>query len=100
MTRGMMFYRFLYRFLTHPCKLLKRWVPASFLGRSLLIVITPVVVIQAISSYVFLRSHWEKTTQALALGIAGDIAVASRILETAPPPQRRGQHAHLFGRKV
>ena len=99
MTRGMIFYRFLYRFLPHPFKLLKRWVPASFLGRSLLIVITPVVVIQAISSYVFLRSHWEKTTQALALGIAGDIAVASRILETAPPPNAGGNMRTFLAEK-
>jgi two-component system osmolarity sensor histidine kinase EnvZ len=83
-------------YLFHPLKLVKRLLPRSFWGRSLLIVITPVLLIQLISSYVFLRNHWEHTTRSLALGIAGDIAVACTMLDGASSPEEQQSLKTLF----
>ena len=66
---------------SHPFKFLKRFLPLSFWGRSLLIVIAPVVCVQLISGYVFFHRHFEETTQFLSRGLAGQIALSLQLLE-------------------
>ncbi len=53
----------------------KQFLPRSLLGRSLLIVVTPLIVLQAVSAYIFYESHWDQVSKSLALGLAGDIAM-------------------------
>jgi two-component system osmolarity sensor histidine kinase EnvZ len=61
-----------------------------------LIVITPVVVIQLISGYVFFERHWEHTTKVLAQSIAGDIALASHMLAKTSPGEEAALLKLLF----
>ena len=53
---------------------LKRILPRSLLGRSLLIIVTPLVLVQVVAALVFFESHWDKVTLRLARGLAGDVA--------------------------
>lgn len=57
-----------------PFQYVKKFLPATFLGRALVIVIAPVVLIQVITALVFWERHWTNTTETLALTLAGDIS--------------------------
>jgi len=61
-------------FKMRPFKFIKRFLPATLLGRALVILITPVLLIQLIMGIVFWDRHWTKTTETLAEGIAGNVA--------------------------
>ncbi len=54
----------------------KRLLPRSLFGRWLLLLVGPVVVLQALLTYIFYERHWDTVTRRLALGLAGEIAVA------------------------
>ena len=65
---------------------IKRILPRSLLGRSLMIIFTPLVLLQVISAFVFYESHWDKVALRLARSVAGDIAaVISLIRENNSP---------------
>ena len=51
---------------------INRVLPRTLLGRSLLIIVTPLILLQVISTWVFYSSHWETVTRRLASSIAGD----------------------------
>mgnify|MGYP002002618935 FL=1 len=52
----------------------KQFLPRSIFGRSLLIVLTPMVVLQIVLAIVFYERHWENVTRHLTNAVAGDIA--------------------------
>jgi two-component system, OmpR family, osmolarity sensor histidine kinase EnvZ len=54
--------------------LTKSFLPKSLLGRSLMIVVMPLVLLQVIAGYIFYESHWRKVSLTLSRGVAGDIA--------------------------
>lgn len=61
---------------------LKRlFMPRSLLGRVLLIMVTPVILMQGITVWVFYDRHWDTITRRLAQGIAGDIVTAVELLQ-------------------
>lgn len=64
--------------------LIKRFLPRTLLGRSLMIIVTPLVVVQLITGYVFYERHWKNVTRRLALGLAGDIALVVDHMRTFP----------------
>ena len=55
--------------------MLKRFLPNTLFGRSLAIMITPVVLLQIVATYVFYERHWYSVTRRLSQGLAGDIAM-------------------------
>lgn len=63
---------------------IKRYLPRTLFARSLLILITPIFLIQVISSYVFFDRHWVKMTTRLASAVAGEIAWAASSIEDDP----------------
>lgn len=69
--------------------LLRRLLPRSLLGRSVLIIITPLILMQVISSWVFYDRHYDTITKRLAQGLAGDIAAVVTVLEREPALQER-----------
>jgi len=75
---------------------LKRFLPKSLLGRSLIIIITPLLLVQAISVWVFYDRHYETVTKRLAQGIAGDIATAILLLEDAQTPYEKANVFQLM----
>ncbi len=71
-------------FLRHPFKALKTYLPKSMLGRSLLILVAPLVLMETISAYVFFDRHWDHVTKALANDIAGEVATIIDLYNEAP----------------
>ena len=57
-------------------------------GRSLLIVVLPVILLQAIATWVFYDRHWAAVSWRLSTGVAGDIALMIEAMHS-PPPRRK-----------
>ncbi len=53
---------------------IKRYLPQNLLGRALLIIVTPLVLLQVVSAIIFYETHWNKVSYRLAKSVAGDIA--------------------------
>ena len=56
---------------------IKKFLPRTLLGRSLMILITPVLLMQVIATFIFFDRHWSKMTTRLAYSVAGEIATLS-----------------------
>src|SRR5271155_3297546 len=67
-----------------PGALVKSILPRGLLGRSLLILVTPLIVLQLVSAYVFFGTHWDLVTRRLALGLADDIASVIDMMDAFP----------------
>jgi two-component system osmolarity sensor histidine kinase EnvZ len=66
---------------------IKRRLPTSLFGRSLLIIILPIAVMQLAVTWVFFDAHWQTVTSRLSEGLAGDIAWAVDSYKQDPSPQ-------------
>ncbi len=64
--------------------LLKRILPRGLLGRSLLIVLVPLVALQAVAYTVFYGSHLDIVSRRLTGSIAGEIAQTITLVESYP----------------
>jgi two-component system, OmpR family, osmolarity sensor histidine kinase EnvZ len=53
---------------------LRRVLPRSLLGRSLVIIVTPLIILQVVSAWAFYERHWDNVTKRLANSVGGDIA--------------------------
>ena len=53
---------------------IKNILPQTLFGRALLIIVTPLILMLAISTFVFFDRHWDTMTRRLAHTLAGDIA--------------------------
>ncbi len=65
---------------------LKRFLPRSLFGRWLLLLVAPIVVLQALLAYIFYERHWDTVTRRLALGLAGEIALLIETREIGTDP--------------
>lgn len=68
---------------------IKRILPRTLFARTLLIFVTPVVLAQAVATWIFFERHLESMTRRLAFGIAGDIAMIIDTLDRDPSPEGR-----------
>jgi len=73
--------------------LLRQVLPKSLFGRSLLIVLLPLLILQAVLAYVFYERHWDTVTRWLAFGIAGEISLLVDMVDRAD--SREGREAAL-----
>jgi two-component system osmolarity sensor histidine kinase EnvZ len=64
----------------------KRQMPKTLFGRSLLIIVLPVAIMQVAVTYVFFDAHWQTVTARLSEGLAGDIAWAVESYQEDPSP--------------
>ena len=90
-------------------RFLERHLPAGLYPRSLIIVIAPVILLQAIMATVILDHHWKKVSSILSESIAGEMAfviasyeaspktpaVVSQLQEFAGEQLEFGAHLHL-----
>jgi two-component system osmolarity sensor histidine kinase EnvZ len=67
-------------------RIVKRSLPTTLFGRSLLIIILPVAVMQIAVTWVFFDAHWQTVTSRLSEGLAGDVAWAVETLNDDPSP--------------
>lgn len=66
---------------------IKRRLPTSLWGRSLLIIVIPVLIMQGAVTFAFFDAHWQTVTARLSDGLAGDIAWAAESYRDDPTPQ-------------
>ncbi|PLX35695.1 MAG: two-component sensor histidine kinase [Hyphomicrobiales bacterium] len=65
-------------------RFLERHLPERLFARTLIIVITPMVVLQWIVAFVFMERHWDKVTKHLSRAVARDIAMIIELYESDP----------------
>ena len=63
---------------------LKRFMPKSLLGRSLLMILLPLVALQAVTFQVFYGSHVDIISRRLTAAIAGEIALTTELMDRFP----------------
>ena len=68
----------------------RRVWPRSLLGRSLLIAIVPLLILQAVLAYVFYERHWDTVTRWLAVGLAGEVGLIVDLLDSADSRTEQG----------
>ena len=68
---------------------IKQMLPQGLFGRSLLIIVMPLILLQLISATVFYERHWDNVARRLAGVLAGDIGtVVDAFRETTIPESR------------
>lgn len=60
---------------------LKKFIPKGLFGRSMLILVAPVLIIQLVSTYVFLDRHWDTLSRRLAMNLAGELTLMTHLAE-------------------
>jgi two-component system osmolarity sensor histidine kinase EnvZ len=63
---------------------INRLFPRTLLGRAILIIGAPLVLVQVIATSVFYERHYDNITKRLAQAIAGEVAVVIQLLGEAP----------------
>ena len=67
-------------------RLVKRWLPTSLFGRSLLIIVLPVALMQIAVTWAFFNAQWQEVNTRLSEGLAGDIAWVVETYQSDPSP--------------
>lgn len=67
--------------IRHPFIYLKRFLPKSLFGRSIIILFTPLIVVQVILSYIFFERHTDAILGSLAKGIVGDMQMVCDLVD-------------------
>jgi two-component system osmolarity sensor histidine kinase EnvZ len=65
-------------------RFLERHLPDRLYQRSLIIVIAPIVVLQAIMAFIIMERHWDNVTKALAKTLAREITFVTALYEASP----------------
>jgi two-component system osmolarity sensor histidine kinase EnvZ len=84
----------------HPFRFLKRWMPGGLFGRSLIIIVAPVVLLQCIISYAFFVRHYDVMTQRMGRGVAGDVGFLVNLEESKQPGAERQQVLDMAARNL
>src|ERR1700761_7964436 len=78
---------------------IKRFMPRSLLGRTLLIMLVPLVVVQAVALQLFYGSHLGLVSRRLSDSIAGEIAFTVELMKQFPDPVQRDRVLDLARRQ-
>lgn len=76
---------------------LRRRLPRRLFARSLLIIVLPMLILEAVVAFVFLDRHWQNMSRRLSVATASEIAALSELLEEAPA-DARGRMVEVAGR--
>lgn len=63
--------------------MIKRYLPRSLFGRALMILVLPVVLLQAVLALDFIRRHYDGVSSQMAAGVARELNYAISVVETA-----------------
>jgi len=83
-----------------PFQLMKTLMPRGLYGRSLIIIVAPMVLLQFVVTYVFLERHWQLVTQRLSAKTVAEIALILAEFDESPTPEKAARisaraNAHL-----
>ncbi|MGH6954868.1 MAG: ATP-binding protein, partial [Alphaproteobacteria bacterium] len=60
------------------------FLPRSLMGRSVLIIVAPLVLLQIVATYIFYERHWDTVTRRLASFLAGSVATTVQFMGERP----------------
>ncbi|VAV88944.1 Osmolarity sensor protein EnvZ [hydrothermal vent metagenome] len=63
---------------------LREFTPQTLLGRSMLIIVLPIAIMQLAVVFVFFDRHWQSVSTSLSEGVVGDIAVVLQLYKETP----------------
>lgn len=66
---------------------INKYMPKRLYARSLLIVVTPIILLQSVVAFVFMERHWQTVTQRLSFSVVRDIAAVVDLLEVRTEPE-------------
>jgi two-component system osmolarity sensor histidine kinase EnvZ len=72
--------------INRPFQILKPILPRGLFPRSLLIIVTPMVLLQLTVTLIFFERHYQLVTRRLSAGVAGDIAMLLSMYEADRSP--------------
>jgi two-component system osmolarity sensor histidine kinase EnvZ len=85
----------------HPLRALKRFLPRGLFGRSLIIIVMPMLLLQLVITIVFFDRHYRITTATMTRGVVNDVAYMVMLENNSPlGPMRdreRQTAANMFG---
>ena len=64
--------------------LIKRLLPSTFLGRSVIIIVMPLILLQVVSTWIFYDRHWDTITRRLAGAVAGEVNMVIESMRRFP----------------
>ena len=69
--------------------LLRRIAPRGLFWRSFLIMLIPLILVQATVALIFFERHWDTVSRQLAMDVTGDIVSIMRMADAASGPEER-----------
>ncbi|MBE1237583.1 HAMP domain-containing protein [Phaeovibrio sulfidiphilus] len=72
-------------------------MPKSLMGRSLLIIVTPLVLLQVATAQFFFDRHWETMSMRLNSSVAAEVALVADTLQRTDDPKIRAELFNLAG---
>lgn len=78
----------------------RRLLPQTLFGRTLLIIVLPTLLTLIVATFVFFDRHWYATTLRLTQAVAGDVAVVVELLEDEPDKPHSAQLIKLAQKKM
>jgi two-component system osmolarity sensor histidine kinase EnvZ len=79
---------------------LKGRMPAGLYGRSLLIIIAPMVILQSVVAFVFMERHWNTVTRRLSAAVTQDIAGLIDVYKTFPQDADNAEIRRIAQRRM
>lgn len=65
-------------------RMVARRMPKRLYARSLIIIITPMILLQSVIAFVFMERHWQTVTERLSDAVVNDIAAVIDMIEATP----------------
>lgn len=78
----------------------KKIFPRTLFARSLLIIVVPVLLLQIITTLVFVDNHWRKITSRMAFAVAGEIAIITDDLDKHYNPEKFKRISATYAQKL
>ena len=74
---------------------IRKWLPKRLQNRLLLMVMTPMILMQAVALWVFFDRNWDTMTKKLSAALVQDIDYAIHLLNTTPPTNQEAVMAYF-----
>ena len=85
---------------TKPTRALRRLLPRGLFGRSLIIIVAPMVMLQGIVTYAFFVRHYDIVTRHMAWGVTADVAYLITLKESRPGSDENDPQLKMAARSL